>query len=133
MLQSRMVAIVFSCILCVLVMMPQRATAGPRTVTLAAEQETALLYATEHANARQAGQKDAEGKSLPALTSDEVLAQIVAADLANVLRNMQVTASSLVKQLKVLDAVNQTKVLMTEPSPAVRALATSEAAKPVAQ
>ena len=131
--QLRMVATIFSCILCVLVMMPQRATAGPRTVTLAAEQEIVLLYATEQANARQAGQKDAAGNPLPVLTPDEVLAQIVAADLANVLRNMRVMVVPLVKQLKVLDTTNQAKILATEPSQAMRDLAKSDAAKPVAQ
>ena len=97
----------------VLAICPGRMFAGPRTVTLTTDQETALLYATELATAAQAGKLDTDGKPVPALTLDAVLAQIVAADLANVLRNMRVTVGPLVKQLKVLDATNQAKILAT--------------------
>lgn len=94
--------------------------AANRTVVLSVEQETALLAATEEANARRAGEKDANGNPLPVLTVDEVLAQIVAADLVNGLRNLDATIMPVLENLKALDAATLAKVLTTVQSQATK-------------
>ena len=101
--------------------------AAPRTVTLTAEQETALLAATEQANERRGctmlscgGKTDADRPLVP-LTVDQALAQIVSADLTNVLRNLDATIAPVMDNLKALDAATLSKVLATIPSQATKA------------
>ena len=103
------------------------ACAASRTVVLTTDQETALLAATEQANERlgctmaSCGDKvDADGKPVLPLTVDVVLAQIVSADLANVLRNVDAGLAPVLKNLKALDAATLTKVLATIPSQATK-------------
>ena len=102
--------------------------AAPRTVTLTTEQETALLAATEQANERRGctmtscgGKTDAEGQPLLPLTVEQGLAQIVSADLTNVLRNLDATITPVLDNLKALDAATLSKVLATIPSQATKA------------
>ena len=104
-----------------------RVGAAPRTVTLTTDQETALLAATEQANERRGctmlscgGKTDAEGPLVP-LTVDQALAQIVSADLTNVLRNLDATITPVIDNLKALDAATLSKVLATIPSQATKA------------
>lgn len=103
------------------------AVAANRTVSLSTEQETALLAATEQANERRGctmvscGDKLAtDGTPLVPLTVDQALAQIVAADLANALRNLDATIAPVLDNLKALDAATLTKVLATVPSQATK-------------
>ena len=118
-------AIVLSLLMVLATMLP--VAAASRTVVLTADQETALLAATEQANERQGctmascGDKlDADGKPVLPLTVDQVLAQIVSADLANVLRNLDATLAPVLENLKALDAATLTKVLATVPSKATK-------------
>ena len=104
-----------------------RVGAAPRTVTLTTDQETALLAATEQANERRGctmlscgGKTDAEGPLVP-LTVDQALAQIVSADLTNVLRNLDATITPVLDNLKALDAATLGTVLATIPSQAMKA------------
>lgn len=113
--------------LSLLVLVPLHAGAATRTVILTTEQETALLATTEQANERRdctmtsCGDKMAlDGKPLVQLTADETLAQIVGADLANVLRNLDATIAPVLENLKALDAATLTKVLATVQSQATK-------------
>jgi len=94
--------------------------AGDYTVSLTADQETALLYATELANVQRVAHKDAEGNPLPLLTTQEVLTTILAADLANVLRNLDSVIAPVQANLALLDANTLTKVLATVASQATK-------------
>ena len=102
--------------------------AAPRTLTLTTDQETALLAATEQANERRGctmlscdGKMDANGIPLAPLTVDQALAQIVSADLANMLRNLDATIAPVLDNLKALDAATLSTVLATIPSQATKA------------
>ena len=102
--------------------------AAPHTVTLTAEQETALLAATEQANDRRGctmlscgDKKDAAGQPLLPLTVDQGLTQIISADLTNVLRNLDATIAPVMDNLKALDAATLRTVLATIPSQATKA------------
>ena len=119
------VAIVLSLLMVLVTMIP--VAAASRTVVLTADQETALLAATEQANERQGctmascGDKlDADGKPVLPLTVDQVLAQIVSADLANVLRNLDASVARVIDNLKALDATTLAKVLATVSSKATK-------------
>lgn len=100
------------------------------SVTLSDTQQTALAYATEQENARRVGQKDCTPAVPPAreptcvdkppLTQAQMLAQIVAADLTNVLRNLDANITPVLENLKLLDATTLTKVLATVTSAATR-------------
>lgn len=110
-----------------LVLALAQVSAASRTVLLTTEQETALLAATEQANERlgctmaSCGDKlDADGKPLVPLTLDATLAQIVGADLANVLRNLDAGIAPVLDNLKALDAATLAKVLATVPSQSTR-------------
>ena len=99
-------------------------------VTLTDTQQTALAYATEQENARRVGQKDCTLAILPAtelvcvdkkpLTQEEMLTQIVAADLTNALRNLDAVITPVLENLKALDTTTLTKVLATVSSEATR-------------
>lgn len=94
--------------------------AADHTLSLTADQETALLYALEQENAKRAQQKDADGQPLPAFTPTQMLVQIVAADLTNVQRNLDAVITPVLDNLKALDATTQAKVLATVPSAATK-------------
>ena len=118
-------AIVLSLLLVLVTMLP--VVAASRTVVLTADQETALLAATEQANERvgctmtSCGDKvDAEGKPMIPFTVDQVLVQIVSADLANVLRNMDASVARVIDNLKALDATTLAKVLATVQNKAMK-------------
>lgn len=98
-----------------------------RTVSLSIEQETALLAATEQANEQRGctmiscGSKLAtDGTPLVPLTLDQALAQIIAAEMTNGLRNLDATIAPVLKNLKALDAATLTKVLATVASQATK-------------
>ena len=106
----------------VLLALPLLALAGPHTVILTADQEVALSYATEQANAAQTGKLDADGKALPPITLDAMALQILSADLANVLRNLDASViTPVLPNLKALDAATLAKVVAGVSSAAVKA------------
>lgn len=124
---DRLLVAVLVLVLGILVLALAQAGAASRTVVLTMEQETALSYATEQANERRGctmlscGDKvDLDGKPLVPLTVDEALAQIVGADLTNVLRNLDASITPVLENLKALDAATLTKVLATVPSKATK-------------
>ena len=112
---------------------PSEAIAADLTfsVTLSDTQQIALTYATEQENVRRIGQQDCTPAVPPAiepkciaklpLTQTQMLAQIVVADLTNVLRNLDASIVPVLDNLKALDATTLTKVLATVSSAATQA------------
>ena len=121
------VVFILAVVVGVLWLMSGLSYAASRTVVLTADQETALLAATEQANERlgctmaSCGDKvDAEGKPVIPFTVDQVLVQIVSADLVNVLRNLDASVARVIDNLKALDATTLAKVLATVSSKATK-------------
>lgn len=115
-------------VVCTSLIFPALSSAGEYKIILTLEQETALLAAAEQANERlgctmaSCGDKlAADGTPLVPLTLDGTLAQIVGADLTNVLRNLDAGIAPVIDNLKALDVATLAKVLATVPSQATKA------------
>ena len=90
------------------------------TLALTDVLELALLFDTEQANARQAGQVDADGQPLAALTMEDVLVQGIAQHLTNQLRNLDAQAQSLLALVDNPDPAAVQAILGTFKSAALR-------------
>lgn len=106
--------------------------AASRTVVLTAEQETALLAATEQANERLGctmtscgGKLALDGTPLVPVTADQALAQIVAAEMANSLRNLDATIAPVLENLRAL-AIDADTTLLARVLATVRSQATRD-------